>query len=49
LPFGPAPAAALVGAQTTRPDRLFGPFARVGSSAPGSSAGLSGGGSFPGL
>jgi hypothetical protein len=43
MSFAPPGAAAVVGTQQTREDRLFGPFARIGSNA------LSGGGSFPGL
>lgn len=35
FPFGPAPAPGLLGAQKTRVDRLFGPFARVSGSLPG--------------
>ncbi len=31
--FGPAPASTVVGGQYTRPDRLFGPLARLGASA----------------
>lgn len=34
-PYGPPPAAGLLGVQNTRADRLFGPFARFG---PGSGA-----------
>jgi hypothetical protein len=43
MSFAPPPAPAVIGTQQTRTDRLFGPFARMGSNA------LSGGGSFPGL
>lgn len=46
LPFGPVPAT-VVGAQKTRADRLFGPFARIGSITPTGSLGLSRGTSFP--
>lgn len=35
VPLGPAPAPGLMGTQKTRADRLFGPFARLGSSLPG--------------
>lgn len=49
LPFGPAPAASVVGTQRTRPDRLFGPFARIGVNVPGNSTGLSGAVSLPGM
>ncbi|MDE3138026.1 MAG: hypothetical protein KGL59_15700, partial [Acidobacteriota bacterium] len=33
MSFAPPEAATVVGAQRTRADRLFGPFARIGSSA----------------
>jgi hypothetical protein len=43
MPFAPPAGPAVVGMQQTRADRLFGPFARIGSN------GLSGGGFFSGL
>jgi hypothetical protein len=49
MPFAPPGAPGIVGTQQTRADRLFGPFARIGSSALSGGSGMAGGGSFPGL
>lgn len=49
MTFAPPAAPGVVGTQRTRADRLFGPFARIGSNALSGGSGMSGGGSFPGL
>ena len=49
IPFGPAPAPAVVGSQQTRADRLFGPFAKVGSNSLAIGPGALRPASFPGL
>lgn len=45
--FGPPPAAALVGTQRTRPDHLFGPFAKLGTTSMSYGPGMLGGAPFP--